>query len=129
MKIKTQISVGELLDKISILKIKSKKIKDQEKLSNIKIELSSLLEIVDENLGSYKESSLRLNDLVKVNSLLWDIEDDIREKERKGQFDEEFVKLARSVYYTNDKRFEIKNLINKESGSEFKEEKSYEEYK
>lgn len=129
MKIKTQISAGELLDKISILKIKSKKIKDEKKLANVLLELELLLGILEKELHSYKESSHRLNDLIKVNSLLWEIEDDIREKEKKGEFDEEFIKLARSVYYTNDKRFEIKNLINNESGSELKEEKSYEDYK
>ncbi len=129
MKIKTQISVGELLDKISILKIKSKKIEDEEKLLNIRLELESLMKISEKKLNSYKSLTLRLNDLIKVNSLLWDIEDNIREKENKNEFDEEFINLARSVYFTNDKRFEIKKLINQESGSEFKEEKSYKKYK
>lgn len=129
MKIETQISVGELLDKISILKIKSKKIKDKEKLLNVRLELESLTKISEKKLNSYKPLNLRLNDLIKVNSLLWDIEDSIREKENKDEFDEEFISLARSVYFTNDKRFEIKKLINQESGSEFKEEKSYKKYK
>jgi len=129
MKIKTQISVGELLDKISILKIKSKRIEDKEKLINIRLELESLTKISEKKLNSYKSLTLRLNDLIKVNSLLWDIEDNIREKENKNEFDEEFINLARSVYFTNDKRFEIKKLINEESGSEFKEEKSYKKYK
>ena len=129
MKIKTQISVGELLDKISILKIKSKIIEDKEKLINIRLELESLTKISEKKLNSYKSLTLRLNDLIKVNSLLWDIEDNIREKENKNEFDEEFINLARSVYFTNDKRFEIKKLINEESGSEFKEEKSYKKYK
>ena len=92
MKIKTQISAGELLDKISILKIKSKKIKDEKKLANVLLELELLLGILEKELHSYKESSHRLNDLIKVNSLLWEIEDDIREKEKKGFIEASRVK-------------------------------------
>lgn len=128
MKINTEISVGELLDKISILKIKSSKIKDEEKLKNINKELQALNLIVDQSLKSYKALGKRSNELMDVNLKLWSIEDDIREKEREKCFDDSFIELARSVYITNDKRFEIKNKINKESGSSFSEEKSYEKY-
>ena len=128
MKINTEISVGELLDKISILKIKSSKIQDEEKLKNINKELSALNLIVDQSLKSYKNLGKRSNELMDVNLRLWSIEDDIREKERNKCFDGSFIDLARSVYITNDKRFEIKNQINKESGSAFSEEKSYEAY-
>ena len=128
MKINTEISVGELLDKISILKIKSSKIQDEQKLKNINKELSALNLIVDQSLKSYKNLGKRSNELMDVNLRLWSIEDDIREKERNKCFDDSFIELARSVYITNDKRFEIKNQINKESGSVFSEEKSYEAY-
>jgi predicted nuclease with TOPRIM domain len=128
MKINTEISVGELLDKISILKIKSLKIKDEKKLKNINKELAALNIIVDQSLGSYKALGKRSNELMEVNLKLWSIEDEIREKERNKSFDKSFIELARSVYVTNDKRFDIKNKINKESGSSFSEEKSYEQY-
>lgn len=128
MKINTEISVGELLDKISILKIKSLKIKDEQKLKNINKELASLNIIVDKTLNSYKGLGKRSNELMEVNLKLWSIEDEIREKERNKSFDSHFIELARSVYITNDKRFDIKNKINKESGSSFSEEKSYESY-
>ena len=128
MKINTPISAGELLDKISILKIKSKKINDKNKLENINFELNSLLDIIDEKFPESDTIDSMINDLFQVNSLLWEIEDDIREKERRNQFDKEFIELARSVYFTNDKRFSIKNKINNKLGSDFKEEKSYKKY-
>ena len=128
MKINTQISVGELLDKFSILKIKSNKIKDPEKILNINKEKKYLNEIIDSELSEYNYLEERIEELVNVNSKLWDIEDLIREKERAKEFDEEFQELARSVYFTNDKRFSIKDKINRESGSEFQEQKSYSEY-
>jgi len=129
MKIETPISVGEFLDKISILKIKSFKIKDEEKLKNIKFELEHLNKILEEKLSDYEYLKKRGDELYQVNTSLWNIEDKIRECERKKQFDSDFIFLARSVYITNDKRFEIKNKINEECGSNFKEEKSYEDYK
>lgn len=128
MKINTQISVGELLDKFSILKIKSNKIKDPQKINNINKELSYLNSIIESNLTNYHSLQKRMDQLVEVNSQLWEIEDLIREKERSKEFDEEFRELARSVYFTNDKRFEIKDKINQESGSEFQEQKSYSKY-
>ena len=129
MKIETPISVGEFLDKISILKIKSFKIKDEEKLKNIKFELEHLNKISEQKLSDYEHLKEREEELYHVNTSLWNIEDQIRECERRKQFDEDFIFLARSVYITNDKRFEIKNKINEECGSNFKEEKSYDDYK
>lgn len=128
MKIKTAISVGELLDKISILKIKSKKITNKEKLLNISIELSELMSVCDEELSSYKNCNEMIDELEFINTELWEIEDEIRKQENKKDFNEKFIALARSVYITNDKRFDIKNKINQECGSIIKEEKSYEQY-
>ncbi len=128
MKIETPISVGELLDKISILKIKSFKIKDEEKLKNVKLELEYLNNIAKEKLSKYENLEERSEELYQVNASLWNIEDQIRVAEKRKDFDSEFIFLARSVYITNDKRFDIKNKINEECGSELKEEKSYEKY-
>jgi hypothetical protein len=128
MKIKTAISVGELLDKISILKIKSKKITNKEKLLNISIELSELMSVCNEELSSYKNCNEMIDELEFINTELWEIEDEIRKQENKKDFNEKFIALARSVYITNDKRFDIKNKINQECGSIIKEEKSYEQY-
>jgi hypothetical protein len=128
MKIETPISVGELLDKISILKIKSFKIKDEEKLKNVKLELEYLNNIAKEKLSKYENLEKRSEELYQVNASLWNIEDQIRVAEKRKDFDSEFIFLARSVYITNDKRFDIKNKINEECGSELKEEKSYEKY-
>ena len=127
MIINTPISLGELMDKISILKIKKKNILDKKKLSFISEELK-LLE------SSYVDSKEKikfneyLNKLIEVNSKLWIIEDDIRDCERNKNFDDKFIKLARSVYVTNDKRSEIKLEINKYFGSTLVEVKSYEKY-
>jgi predicted nuclease with TOPRIM domain len=128
MKLNVIISAGEFLDKISILEIKSLKIKDPEKIKNIKKELELLQLIASEKLSDYKNLNQRLLELKAVNSKLWEIEDDIRIKESKKEFDEEFIRLARAVYVTNDERFEVKNLINTELGSLVKEEKGYEKY-
>ena len=127
MIISTPISLGELIDKISILIIKEKNIKDNEKLFLIKNELKLLNDAMAkvvpvENIKNY------LDQLVEINSQLWKIEDNIRECERKKNFDENFVKLARSVYITNDKRADIKLEINKEFGSKIVEVKSYNKY-
>tara|TARA_R110000822_G_scaffold41701_1_gene113456 strand:- start:3418 stop:3807 length:390 start_codon:yes stop_codon:yes gene_type:complete len=126
MIINADISLGELVDKITILKIKMSNITDKEKLNNINIEHSSLLAILDmlqlDNINRY------IDELIIINQELWDIEDKIRVKESVLEFDEEFITLARSVYVTNDKRFEIKSDINTKYGSEIKEEKEYEDY-
>ena len=108
------------------LKIKNEKIKDTKKLANVNHELATLeKELSSLNLNGHEEF---LSKLITINSELWDIEDDIRVLEKGAQFDDVFIKLARSVYITNDKRFEVKNAINDHYGSDIKEVKSYEEY-
>lgn len=129
MKISTPISTGELLDKLSITEIKLKKIKDQVKLDLISLEKDALQETLEDSLSSYGNKDERLSELLCVNEKLWIIEDSIRNKEKNKEFDEEFIELARAVYFTNDERFVIKNKINNETGSLIQEQKSYEEYK
>ena len=127
MLINTPISLGELVDKISILIIKQKNIIDETKLDHVKKELDFL----QKTLMSYvqqEEINNYLENLININSKLWNIEDDIRECERKKLFDQTFIDLARSVYFTNDERAKVKNYINKAFGSELVEVKSYEEY-
>ncbi len=126
--VSTPMSVGELLDKITILEIKSEKIKDPEKLKNINHELRLLIDTwIKTGLSNEQTESLK-NDLKNVNLRLWSIEDDIRIKEKNREFDEVFIKLARSVYYENDDRAKVKKAINLLTGSELVEEKSYESY-
>ena len=127
MNISAPVSLGELVDKISILHIKNKNIKDDEKLKLIREELKLLTIILD---GHLKKNDIQefLEALIKINSELWIIEDEIRDCERIKKFDEKFISLARSVYITNDKRSEIKLDINKKFGSEIVEVKSYEKY-
>ena len=127
MKIKIPVSAGELVDKITILKIKKKNVIDQNKKVNIDRELDFLTDIYNE-INNEKKLDGFLNKLLEVNQKLWEIEDEIRILERKKQFDEDFILLARSVYIENDKRFEIKNKINNFLGSAIKEEKLYEDY-
>jgi tetratricopeptide (TPR) repeat protein len=125
----TEVQVGELIDKMTILQIKSERIKDKEKLKNIRAELETLLVTQQQHIPSIKELENLTKELKEVNEKLWVIEDDIREKERTQSFDNEFIKLARNVYYTNDERCRIKREINKLVGSRFMEEKSYTDYK
>ena len=127
MIISTPVSLGELVDKISILHIKSIKIKDNEKLRIVKEELSLLEQTLNDYIKS-DDIKTFLDSLIDINSKLWIIEDDIRDCERNKKFDQEFVDLARSVYFTNDKRSEIKLEINKTFGSKIIEVKSYEKY-
>ena len=127
MIISTPVSLGELVDKISILHIKNINIKDDEKLKLIREEL----ELLNQTLNKYiKNNDIQnyLDSLIEINSKLWVIEDDIRDCERKKKFDQTFIDLARSVYFTNDKRSEVKLEINKKFGSKIIEVKSYEEY-
>ena len=127
MIISTPVSLGELIDKISILHIKNINIKDEEKLKLIREEL----ELLNQTLNKYINNSdiqNYLDSLIEINSKLWVIEDDIRDCERKKKFDQTFIDLARSVYFTNDKRSEVKLEINKKFGSKIIEVKSYEEY-
>lgn len=123
------VSYGELIDKITILEIKSERIDDDDKVANVKHELELLEE-------TWREASAGLADIVSprarlksVNEELWDIEDKIRLKEQGRAFDDEFVALARAVYVTNDKRAAIKKEINLLLGSELIEEKSYQDYR
>lgn len=126
MKVECCVSLGELIDKLSILIIKEEKISDSKKLAHIKdekIELENILR----NL-KLDETNLHLLKMVEINKILWKIEDDIREKERAKEFDEEFIKLARAVYINNDERFKRKNEINQKYNSKIVEVKSYKDY-
>ena len=127
MLINTPISLGELVDKVSILIIKQKNITDETKLDHVKKELDFLQKTLM-NYVQQEEINNYLENLININSKLWNIEDDIRECERKKLFDQTFIDLARSVYFTNDERAKVKNDINKIFGSELVEVKSYEEY-
>ena len=127
---KVEVSNGELLDKLSILELKLKNIKDNGKLINIKNEhggLSPLCNNLFDNYGNELRSLYAK--LSEINAELWKIEDDIRECERNKDFGDEFVRLARAVYFTNDKRSDVKKSINLLTESGFVEEKSYEDYK
>ena len=132
MKINASISLGELLDKISILLIKKDKIIDKSKINLIEDELNllnkSISIIINQNKDRQIEILSLMDDLKKINSELWDIEDKIRECERKKIFDQSFVELARSIYLTNDKRSKTKLEINKKFGSQIREVKSYTKY-
>ena len=127
MIINTPVSLGELVDKISILYIKNINIKDDEKLKLVKEELLLLNKTLDDHINR-DEIQQYLNSLIDINSKLWVIEDDIRDCERNNIFDQKFIDLARSVYFTNDKRSEVKLEINKKFGSKIIEVKSYEQY-
>ena len=128
MKVNIPVSLGELLDKISILEIKNEKILNESKLKNIKKELIGLKNVLEELNINLSEIDELYKDLFKINLTLWEIEDSIRILEKNEDFGKQFVELARSVYITNDKRFEVKNEINKLFNSEYVEEKSYEDY-
>ena len=125
MKIVAPISIGELCDKISILEIKREKIADSRKLEHINSELLLLREVL---IQQEEVSHSLFHELKEVNKTLWDIEDDIRGCEREKDFGEKFITLARNVYRYNDKRFAIKDEINKRYNSTIVEEKSYERY-
>ena len=127
MIINTPVSLGELVDKISILHIKNINIKDNEKLKLIREELELLNQTLNKHIKN-NDIQNYLDSLIEINSRLWVIEDDIRDCERKKKFDQTFIDLARSVYFTNDKRSEVKLEINKKFGSKIIEVKSYEEY-
>lgn len=128
MEVNIPVSLGELLDKISILEIKNKKITNESKLVNIKKELSGLKNVLKELDINMSEANDLFEDIYKINLSLWEIEDSIRLLEKNEDFGKDFVKLARSVYITNDKRFEVKNKINQLFKSQYIEEKSYEDY-
>tara|TARA_Y100001936_G_C15976455_1_gene614028 strand:+ start:582 stop:1001 length:420 start_codon:yes stop_codon:yes gene_type:complete len=126
--ISVPIAPGELIDKITILEIKLERISAQTKLVNIKKELDVLTSAYNESIPISDKLKQLMNELKSVNEDLWDIEDDIRSCERIEDFGDSFIKLARSVYITNDKRMGIKRAINDLLGSEIVEEKSYVAY-
>jgi UDP-N-acetylglucosamine enolpyruvyl transferase len=122
------VSFGELLDKMAILEIKCERIRDAAKLANVQRELDALnLTWAAHPAAATDIRELRAR-LKAINESLWDIEDDIRDKERAGEFDDEFVRLARAVYVTNDERARVKKEINLKLGSAYVEEKSYADY-
>ena len=127
MIINTPVSLGELVDKLSILYIKNININDDEKLKLVREEMNMLNKILDSNI---KRENIQeyLDSLIEINTKLWVIEDNIRDCERNKKFDQEFIDLARSVYFTNDKRSKVKLDINKKFGSRIVEVKSYEDY-
>jgi hypothetical protein len=122
------ISPGELIDKITILEIKSQRMTDAAKLHNVRTELSLLNDTWKASPHSATDISAEWSALRNVNGKLWDIEDRIRDKERDGRFDAGFIELARAVYVTNDERAALKKRINTKLGSALVEEKSYADY-
>jgi Family of unknown function (DUF6165) len=127
--IKVPVSPGELLDKITILRIKSQRMSDPAKLSNVRLELRSLEDTWNSSAFANIDIDADVAALLSVNERLWVIEDDIRDKERAQAFDAEFIRLARAVYVENDERAAVKRRINTKLGSRIVEEKSYREYK
>ena len=127
--LKAPISLGELIDKITILRIKFNKINSNEAQKNISLELEKLEQILNKTMlidSNLKNFEIKLSN---INQSLWDIEDQLREKEKEKKFDKKFISLARMVYFKNDERAKIKRMINKSFGSELVEEKSYTQYR
>ncbi len=127
--IKVPVSPGELLDKITILRIKSARMTDPKKLANVRRELEALEETWRSSPYAAVDIEGELSALLQVNERLWTIEDDIRDKERAGTFDAGFIRLARAVYIENDERAAIKKRVNLKLGSTLVEEKSYARYR
>ena len=128
MIISVPVSVGEVVDKVTILEIKSERISDKAKVANVMAELDALRPLVSGGVFDSDEVVELTNGLRAVNGELWDIEDNIRDEEAAGRFGERFIELARAVYVTNDRRAELKKKINLATGSQLIEEKSYEDY-
>ncbi|MBS0569216.1 MAG: hypothetical protein JSS28_01280 [Proteobacteria bacterium] len=126
--ISTPVSFGELIDKITILEIKSEQIRDAAKLANVRNELDLLNATWAQNPASRTDIGAQRAELKRINQSLWDIEDEIRLKEKAQAFDARFIELARAVYFTNDKRAVVKREINLKLGSQLVEEKSYQDY-
>ena len=126
--ITVDISPGELIDKITILEIKLERIEDKAKLANVRIEYDTLTKARDNAISPSNELAVLTGKLKGINKTLWEIEDDIRDQERARTFGDTFVKLARAVYVTNDRRMEVKREINEFLGSRLVEEKSYAAY-
>ena len=127
-KILVEVSVGELLDKISILEIKKEKIKDPEKLKFINNEYNVLKAQLNQNIKSDNKLNILFKSLKEINSKLWVIEDDKRLCEKNSDFTEKFIKLSRDVHFLNDERAQIKLKINNHTGSKIKEIKEYTSY-
>ena len=128
MLIKIPVSVGELIDKITILEIKKIKINDKLKLGLIKKEHKYLKDILITKIQLTKSVKENYSLLKKINMILWDVEDKKRNAEKNQRFDKKFISLARNVYIYNDKRAEVKSIINKITGSDIVEVKSYKKY-
>lgn len=126
--IKVPVSFGEVLDKITILEIKSERIKDEAKVKNVRLELDELTATWNEAVPDQSAIADLRAQLKSVNEQLWEIEDDIRDQEAAQDFGQTFIELARAVYVTNDKRAAIKKDVNLALGSRFVEEKSYQDY-
>jgi len=122
------VSPGEVLDKITILEIKSERMTDPDKVANVRVELKLLEETWAANINDDEVIRDLHAQLKEINEALWEIEDDIRDKERAKEFDERFIELARAVYFTNDRRSEVKKKLNLHLGSQIIEEKSYQDY-
>ncbi len=122
------VSPGEVLDKITILEIKSERIQDEDKLVNVRRELELLKDTWAQSVSEDKIIRQLHIQLKEINEALWDIEDAIRDEERSQQFEERFIELARNVYFTNDRRSRVKKELNLHLGSEIVEEKSYQAY-
>ncbi|TAL95521.1 MAG: hypothetical protein EPN69_05340 [Rhodanobacter sp.] len=127
--IQTPVSYGELIDKITILEIKSRRMTDEAKLANVRNELDLLNGTWADDAAAQTDIRDERAGLLAVNELLWDIEDKIRLKERAQAFDHEFIELARAVYFRNDERAAFKRAINLKLGSQLIEEKSYQDYR
>jgi len=127
--ISVPVSPGELLDKITILRIKSSRMSDPKKVANVRIELKVLEQTWSASAYAKADIAADVTALLLVNERLWVIEDNIRDKERAQEFDADFIRLARAVYFENDERAAIKRRINSKLGSAIVEEKSYAEYK
>jgi Family of unknown function (DUF6165) len=127
--ISVPVSPGELLDKITILRIKSSRMSDAKKVANVRLELKVLEETWSASSYARADIAADVTALLQVNERLWVIEDNIRDKERAQEFDADFIRLARAVYFENDERAAIKRRINSKLGSAIAEEKSYAEYK
>ncbi len=126
--IRVPVSPGEVLDKITILEIKSERMTDPQKVANVRIELDLLQKTWAEAIREDDTIRDLHAQLKEINEALWEIEDDIRDKERAKEFDERFIELARAVYFTNDRRSEVKKKLNLHLGSQIVEEKSYQDY-
>ena len=127
-KILVEVSVGELLDKLTILEIKKDKIKDAEKLKFINLEYDSLKEQYDKNVKVDEKIKSLFSELKEINAKLWDIEDNKRQCEKDYKFDDHFILLSREIHFLNDNRASIKLEINNHTGSKIKEIKEYTKY-